>query len=195
LHEILVPFLVLERFIFGCLLSAMGMHYLHTHIPMIIHRDLKSDNVLITSRFEILSFFASLFFHLFCRWRAKVADFGLVKIKEMCTDNTTPTPSLLARSNPGGKSRGQIVRNKKRAMDASAGKATLTPGDDKTSNMLFASFDLMDTVKMATPKETFRMETSLCGTPAWMAPEILDMKPYNEKVDSRALMDLFLLMA
>ena len=25
-------------------------------------------------------------------------------------------------------------------------------------------------------------ETSLCGTPAWMAPELLDMKPYNEKV-------------
>ena len=42
--------------------AARGMHYLHTSNPVILHRDLKSDNLLVTSDFTI-----------------KVADFGLTR--------------------------------------------------------------------------------------------------------------------
>ena len=42
--------------------AARGMHYLHTSNPVILHRDLKSDNLLVTADFTI-----------------KVADFGLTR--------------------------------------------------------------------------------------------------------------------
>ena len=42
--------------------AARGMHYLHTSNPVILHRDLKSDNLLVTTDFTI-----------------KVADFGLTR--------------------------------------------------------------------------------------------------------------------
>jgi serine/threonine protein kinase len=44
---------------------AAGVSYLHGHIPSILHRDLKSLNILITKD-----------------WRAKVADFGMTRFQE-----------------------------------------------------------------------------------------------------------------
>ncbi|KAJ3688639.1 hypothetical protein LUZ61_017803 [Rhynchospora tenuis] len=47
--------------------SARGLEYIHEHtIPVYIHRDIKSDNILIDKNYH-----------------AKVADFGLTKIKEV----------------------------------------------------------------------------------------------------------------
>jgi serine/threonine protein kinase len=42
--------------------SALGMYYLHRSNPAILHRDLKSDNLLVTDD-----------------WTIKVADFGLTR--------------------------------------------------------------------------------------------------------------------
>lgn len=43
--------------------AAGGMDYLHRHVPKIIHRDLKSHNLLVSEA-----------------WQVKVGDFGLSKI-------------------------------------------------------------------------------------------------------------------
>ena len=48
---------------------AMGMNYLHEFQPPIIHRDLKSLNVLLDSNFKI-----------------KIADFGLTKFLDVSYD-------------------------------------------------------------------------------------------------------------
>ncbi|ELP87777.1 serine/threonine protein kinase-transforming protein Rmil, putative [Entamoeba invadens IP1] len=73
---------------------AMGMNYLHTQTPPIIHRDLKSHNLLVDQN-----------------WSVKVSDFGL----------------------------------------------SVTTGE--------------------------MIKTTICGTLAWIAPEILSGQPYNTKVD------------
>jgi len=43
---------------------AIGMNYLHTHEPTILHRDLKSTNILVNSE-----------------WQCKIADFGLSRLQ------------------------------------------------------------------------------------------------------------------
>ncbi|TMW66372.1 hypothetical protein Poli38472_004137 [Pythium oligandrum] len=50
--------------------SSRGMHFLHTSNPPILHRDLKSVNLLIDAD-----------------WRCKVSDFGLSKLKAFRDDN------------------------------------------------------------------------------------------------------------
>lgn len=54
--------------------AARGMNYLHKSDPMIIHRDLKSHNLLVDEN-----------------WKVKVCDFGLSKILENQSDYTTMT--------------------------------------------------------------------------------------------------------
>ncbi len=41
---------------------ARGLHYLHTRQPMVVHRDLKLENILLDAA-----------------WNARITDFGLVK--------------------------------------------------------------------------------------------------------------------
>lgn len=53
---------------------ARGMVYLHSQVPPVIHRDLKSDNILIS-----------------VEWRAKVSDFGLSRYKDESYSYTKPT--------------------------------------------------------------------------------------------------------
>eukprot|EP01119_Soliformovum_irregulare_P021472 TRINITY_DN7153_c0_g1_i2.p1 TRINITY_DN7153_c0_g1~~TRINITY_DN7153_c0_g1_i2.p1 ORF type:complete len:1103 (-),score=306.90 TRINITY_DN7153_c0_g1_i2:47-3286(-) len=61
--------------------AASGMEYLHSRNPVIIHRDLKSSNLLIDKK-----------------WRCKVADFGVSRIKPFLTQTMTTvgTPAYMA---------------------------------------------------------------------------------------------------
>jgi serine/threonine protein kinase len=52
--------------------ACLGMIYLHTRAPPIIHRDLKSPNLLVTSS-----------------WTVKVSDFGLSKVMQDSSRSTT----------------------------------------------------------------------------------------------------------
>lgn len=55
------------------------MHHLHTNIPPIIHRDLKSLNLLFTTKIENSQ----------SKINVKVADFGLSRIKNSSEDMQT----------------------------------------------------------------------------------------------------------
>ena len=70
-----------EQIASGILLDiARGMLFLHTSDPPVIHRDLKSQNILISSA-----------------WRAKVADFGVSRVKFVTGPMTvTGTPQWMA---------------------------------------------------------------------------------------------------
>ncbi len=61
---------------------ALGMHYLHSHIPPIVHRDLSSNNILLTSSMT-----------------AKISDLGVAKIlsiKPQQISHMTQTPGTPA---------------------------------------------------------------------------------------------------
>lgn len=45
--------------------AAQGMNFLHQSVPPIIHRDLKSHNILLDDK-----------------WNARISDFGITKFKE-----------------------------------------------------------------------------------------------------------------
>jgi len=86
------PWSIIEKIVHG---TSCGMAYLHSKVPPILHRDLKSPNILLDENYKV-----------------KLADFGLARLKE-----------------------------------------------------------------------STKMMTSNCGSPQWMAPEVMDGSKYDEKAD------------
>ena len=66
-----------------CLDIADGMRFLHSHGPPILHRDLKSGNILIDGE-----------------GRCKIADFGLSTFKDLTSSQTTGLISTPAWTDP-----------------------------------------------------------------------------------------------
>lgn len=97
---------------------ARGMEYLHSHEPMIMHRDLKSPNLLLAQPVRLPTDVPFV----------KVADFGLARIKGM------------------GLNQQQVLEG---------------PGGEVVWGKL----------------------TVAVGTTHWMAPEVIEGSPYDEKVD------------
>jgi len=61
--------------------AAKGVRFLHSQTPVVIHRDLKSHNLLLNSN-----------------WDTKVCDFGISRVKEMTATMTqVGTPQWMAR--------------------------------------------------------------------------------------------------
>jgi serine/threonine protein kinase len=103
---------------------AQGINYLHSLESRIIHRDLKSHNILLDKNFGV-----------------KIADFGLSHMRDHVMSNDTSTSSSSA---------------------TTVSAAANTAG--RSANQSRGRFGIF-------------------GTPEWMAPEVMDDLPYNEKVD------------
>ena len=66
------------------LLQARGMNYLHSFIPTVVHRDLKSPNLLVDKNWTvkvIMKLYSSCFMLSLLTWFYQVADFGLSLLK------------------------------------------------------------------------------------------------------------------
>ncbi len=86
---------------------AKGMLFLHSKNPKIVHRDLKSSNILVSSNLcmmyslsslmmIVLILFALAFAQLDEHLNAKIADFGVAKIVHTCLLTTVGTASYSA---------------------------------------------------------------------------------------------------
>ncbi|KAK9811579.1 hypothetical protein WJX72_006439 [[Myrmecia] bisecta] len=182
---------------------AEAFQYLHTHRPMIIHRDLKLDNVLLTNRRP-------------GKADAKLADFGLHRmIKDLST--RVPMPDVIAakpdpsvdrsaascaaagpsssRSSDAAKST-VAVAPADRPASMSAGSSASTPSGavqnpldgklhpGRTDPMANAasSSGRGDAQAKAEVTWAYKM-TGQTGSLMYMAPEVLLTTIYNEKVD------------
>lgn len=97
---------------------AQGLQYLHTHSPRVIHRDIKSANILVDEL-----------------WCTKICDFGLAKRQTIAGTN---------------------------------------------EELHGATGTLKNVLNVRSVAVQF---TTLVGTPAWTAPELIANRSYSEKVD------------
>eukprot|EP00727_Mastigamoeba_balamuthi_P004445 m51a1_g14 putative pas domain-containing protein tyrosine kinase (1101) ;mRNA; f:72168-80630 len=131
---------------------ARGMAYLHQTDPPILHRDLKSSNILLDSNMQ-----------------AKVSDFGLTMFSHKGAGSRDSSAVV-----------GTIFWTAPELMgDSYIHASGLIHRDLKASNILVnKKWD----VKITAIKNANRTMT-VCGTVAWMAPEILQKGHFSEMSD------------
>jgi serine/threonine protein kinase len=133
--------------------TAQGMCYLHSPERKIIHRDLKSHNLLVTRDFSI-----------------KVADFGLT-IMRSASGASQVVDSSLKQSKPG-----DIGSDKSRQSESVLKLSKGAIGEGVFSNRLKQE-------SLAPVHEEEGQAYGVHGTPQWMAPEVLEGQRYNGSVD------------
>ncbi|KIZ04397.1 Dual specificity protein kinase shkE [Monoraphidium neglectum] len=142
-----------------CLQIARGLQYLHSAKPMVIHRDLKLENVLLNSDKPHDG-----------RWEAKIADFGLsrrveAKNAELARRRSSLLSALSVASEAAGAKDGDGLE---RVWAARACKGQLArQASGKQARAGAAAFNL----------------TGRTGSLMYMAPEVYLQQPYNEKAD------------
>ncbi len=162
---------------------AEALGYLHSRKPPVVHRDLKLENVILSV--PLRSRMISLFSDTKAAGGkevsvAKLADFGLATF----LDHGQKTKRLLQNSQtskdpaqPLGRSASRVVRLLERMQTFSSfGGSEDTEGVDEET----LSMGRMDSpVKSDNGTDM----TGVAGSYGYMAPEVFNDKPYNEKVD------------
>lgn len=145
---------------------AQGAHYLHSCTPPIIHRDLKSQNILVDQR-----------------WTAKIADFGLSRFFQVREAGARARERAAAASR--ALKRCSRTAAKARAARAPAARAfALRPARPASLRRSHRRARLPRAVPSAGGVQVdIATMTGQIGTPGWTAPEVFKTNCYDHKVD------------
>ena len=153
---------------------AKALRYLHRCKPPIVHRDLKLENVILTSRMRSKNSILMGSKQAAAEWsmpQAKLADFGLATFLDhgkkqkrlLQSQNTSKDPSQ-----PPGRHASKVVRLLERM---------------RTFSSFGGSEENEDTEGEPWSGATSDDVTGVAGSYGYMAPEVFNDEHYNEKVD------------
>eukprot|EP00890_Picochlorum_soloecismus_P000597 jgi/Picsp_1/1538/NSC_05016-R1_serine threonine-protein kinase ctr1 len=138
-----------------CQSIASALEYLHNNNPMVVHRDLKLENVILTSK-------------TIDEASAKLVDFGLAALVEGARNNKYS--AFVEEANRPEQQWSPLLRSKSRRVESMMEKISFAGLPAPKFNK-----EQRDAIQGEV--------TGLAGSYGYMAPEVFKGKPYNEKAD------------